>query len=55
MPCPINRIAGYFRVQIVMSCPVPAKMQRVLAIAREKGDLARGERVQVDVDPVSLL
>jgi len=55
MPCPINRIAGYFRVQIVMSCPVPAKMQRVLAIAREKGDLARGDRVQVDVDPVSLL
>ncbi|CAN5668647.1 primosomal protein N' [soil metagenome] len=55
MPCPISRIAGYFRVQIVMSCPLPSKMQRVLAIAREKGDLARGERVQVDVDPVSLL
>jgi primosomal protein N' (replication factor Y) len=55
MPCPISRIAGYFRVQLVMSCATPAKMQRVLAIAREKGDLARGERVQVDVDPVSLL
>ncbi len=55
MPCAISRIAGYFRVQIVMSCAMPAKMQRVLAIAREKGDLARGDRVQVDVDPVSLL
>jgi primosomal protein N' (replication factor Y) len=55
MPCPISRIAGYYRVQLVMSCAAPAKMQRVLAIAREKGDLARGERVQVDVDPVSLL
>jgi len=55
MPCPISRIAGYFRVQLVMSCAMPSKMQRVLAIAREKGDLARGERVQVDVDPVSLL
>ena len=55
MPCPIARIAGYYRVQIVLSSARAAAIQQVLAAVREKGDLARGERVAVDVDPVSLL
>jgi primosomal protein N' (replication factor Y) len=55
MPCAINRIAGYYRYQIVLLAASAAPLQRVLAIVREKGHLARNERIAVDVDPVSLL
>jgi primosomal protein N' (replication factor Y) len=55
MPCPIARIAGYFRYQIVLTSPRAAVLQSVLAQVREKGALARSERIAVDVDPVSLL
>ncbi len=55
MPCAINRIAGYFRNQIVMTSPNATRLQRILEAAREKGALSRSERVAVDVDPVSLL
>jgi primosomal protein N' (replication factor Y) len=55
MPCAIGRIAGYYRVQIVLSSLRSSRLQQVLAAVREKGDLARSERVAVDVDPVSLL
>ena len=55
MPCAISRIAGYFRNQIVLQAPAAAPLQRLLAAVRDKGHLARGERIAVDVDPVSLL
>jgi primosomal protein N' (replication factor Y) len=55
MPCAIGRIAGYFRSQIVMTSPSAARLQNILAAVREKGALARNERVAVDVDPVALL
>lgn len=55
MPCAISRIAGYYRNQIVLTAATPAPLQRLLAAVREKGHLARNERIAVDVDPVSLL
>ena len=55
MPCAISRIAGYFRNQIVMTAASAAPLQRVLAEVRDKGGLAKGDRIAVDVDPVSLL
>ncbi len=55
MPCAINRIAGYWRNQIVLQYAQAGPLQKVLAMVREKGHLARGERIAVDVDPVSLL
>ena len=55
MPCAINRIAGYFRYQIVLTSPSAARLQNVLAEVREKGELAKSDRIAVDVDPVSLL
>ena len=55
MPCAINRIAGYWRHQILLQAPQAGPLQAVLAAVRDKGHLARGERVAVDVDPVSLL
>jgi primosomal protein N' (replication factor Y) len=54
-PCAIGRIAGYFRSQIVLSSPSAARLQHVLSQVREKGALARSERIAVDVDPVALL
>lgn len=55
MPCPINRIAGYWRDQLILKSRSGARLQEVLAVVREKGLLAAGDRVAVDVDPVSLL
>ena len=55
MPCPISRIAGFHRNQIVMQSAQAAALQRVLAHVRKAGGLTKNERVAVDVDPVSLL
>jgi primosomal protein N' (replication factor Y) len=55
MPCAIGRIAGYFRYQIVLSSYRASSLQTVLADVREKGALAKSDRIAVDVDPVSLL
>src|SRR5207302_356596 len=55
MPCAISRIAGYFRYQIVLGSLRASSLQNVLAEVREKGGLARSDRIAVDVDPVSLL
>jgi primosomal protein N' len=55
MPCAISRIAGYFRTQIVLASPRASRLQQILAQVRERGSLARSDRIAVDVDPVSLL
>jgi primosomal protein N' (replication factor Y) (superfamily II helicase) len=55
MPCAISRIAGYHRQQIVLNSPSAAALQRVLAVMRQQGGFARGDRIAIDVDPVSLL
>ena len=55
MPCPISRIAGYGRQQILLRAATPQPLQKVLARVREAGHLATNDRVAVDVDPVSLL
>lgn len=55
MPCAVARIAGYYRAQIVLYAPDPRPIQQVLAALREKGSLAKSDRIAVDVDPVSLL
>jgi primosomal protein N' (replication factor Y) len=55
MPCAINRIAGYYRNQIVLTSPRAELLQRTLGLLREQGHLATSDRIAVDVDPVSLL
>ncbi len=55
MPCPISRIAGYYRNQIVMTSPRANQLQRVLAAVRQAKALAKSDKIAVDVDPVSLL
>ncbi|HEX4125796.1 MAG TPA: primosomal protein N', partial [Tepidisphaeraceae bacterium] len=55
MPCAIGRIAGYHRYQITLTAASPGALQKLLSAVREKGTLARNDRIAVDVDPVSLL
>jgi primosomal protein N' (replication factor Y) len=55
MPCPINRIAGYYRNQIVLASPRAESLQKVLAEIRRQKALAKSDRIAVDVDPTSLL
>ena len=55
MPCAINRIAGYFRHQIVLHAPRAEALQSLLAAVRGEGHLAKSDRIAVDVDPMSLL
>jgi primosomal protein N' (replication factor Y) len=55
MPCPISRIAGYWRDQVVLVSRSAPRLQAILALVREQGLLAAGDRIAVDVDPVSLL
>jgi primosomal protein N' (replication factor Y) (superfamily II helicase) len=55
MPCAISRIAGYFRNQIVLVSRRASLLQKVLLEVRDAGDLAKSDRIAVDVDPVSLL
>jgi primosomal protein N' (replication factor Y) len=55
MPCPISRIAGYHRDQIVLTAPTPGPLQKVLAAVRTTSGLTKAHQIAVDVDPVSLL
>lgn len=55
MPCPISRIAGYYRNQIVMQSARAETLQELLAVVRGESILWRPESVAVDVDPISLL
>ncbi len=55
MPCPISRIAGYFRNQIVLVSDKSERLQKVLAHVRQAKALAKSDRIAVDVDPTSLL
>jgi len=55
MPCPIGRIAGFHRQQIILYAPRAQELQRVLAALRGHRHLSTCQRVAVDVDPVSLL
>jgi len=55
MPCPINRIAGHHRWQIVLYCPTASPLQKLLLAARKSTGLTKTDSVAVDVDPVSLL
>jgi primosomal protein N' (replication factor Y) len=55
MPCPISRIAGYHRDQIVLTAATTRPLQKVLASVRTKSGLTKAHQIAVDVDPVSLL
>jgi len=54
-PCPIARLADRWRFQIELFGEASGPLQSLLAEARTRGLVVPGERVAVDVDPVSLM
>jgi primosomal protein N' len=54
-PSPIERIAGYYRVQIELTAPHAAAVQGLLATVRDAGLLTSDFHTAVDMDPISLL
>jgi primosomal protein N' (replication factor Y) len=55
MPCPISRVAGYFRVSVEMLAPSATVIQAALTAVRNLGLVKSDEHTAVDVDPVALL
>lgn len=55
MPCVMSKIAGYYRMQILLSAKEPMAIQTLLTAAREKGLFGKSERIAVDVDPIMLM
>jgi primosomal protein N' (replication factor Y) len=55
MPCPISRIAGFYRNQIVLQSPRAEMLQELLKAVRGEASIWRPESIAVDVDPISLL
>ena len=54
-PCPIGRIAGFFRQQIELIAPDAATIQKLLTGVRNARLLHADARTAVDVDPVALM
>ncbi|NJL32194.1 MAG: primosomal protein N', partial [Phycisphaerales bacterium] len=55
MPCPVSRVADFFRWQILMFAGDALSLQKVLGLLRQAGLLKSDARTAVDVDPVQLL
>ncbi|HVZ93824.1 MAG TPA: helicase-related protein, partial [Phycisphaerales bacterium] len=55
MPCPISRIAGYYRYAVEMLAPSAGPIQRALTKLRADGLVKSDAHTAVDVDPTALL
>lgn len=53
--CPLSRIAGFYRYEVVASAPGAGQLQHALADLRQRGLLKSDARTAVDVDPVSMM
>ncbi len=54
-PCPIGRINELYRSQVEIMAPSAANLSALLTEARDRSLLHLGERMAVDVDPLSML
>jgi len=54
-PCAISRIGGRFRMQLLILAQNAQVLRSVLLEARQRGIIVPGERVAVDVDPLTLM
>ncbi len=55
MPCPISRIAGYYRVAVELLAKDAPTIQSVLTHVRNLGLVKSDAHTAVDVDPIALL
>jgi primosomal protein N' (replication factor Y) len=54
-PCPISRIAGHHRLELLLFSQSRAAIQNILADARAKGLCKSDAHTAIDIDPISLL
>jgi len=54
-PCPIERVRGRWRWQLLLKCRAVKELTRVVAWARERVAQSAPVRVTLDVDPASML
>ena len=54
-PCAIERIAGFYRFEVLLTAPGRGLIQAVLASARAGGAVKSDAAMAVDIDPVALL
>ncbi len=54
-PCPIERVRGRWRWQLLLKCKAVKELTRVVAWARERVAQSAPVRVTLDVDPASML
>ncbi len=54
-PCPIERVRGRWRWQLLLKCRAVTELTRVVAWARERVAQSAPVRVTLDVDPASML
>jgi primosomal protein N' (replication factor Y) len=54
-PCPIERVRGRFRHQLLLKCRDVANLTRVVAWSRDRVAQSSPVRITLDVDPSSLL
>ncbi|MBM4013882.1 MAG: primosomal protein N' [Planctomycetes bacterium] len=54
-PCPIERVRGRWRWQLLLKCPQSTELTRVVAWARERVAQGAPVRITLDVDPGSML
>jgi primosomal protein N' (replication factor Y) len=55
VPCAIARIAGFHRIELVLTARRRAVIQEVLAALRSRGLLTSDAHTAIDVDPVAMM
>lgn len=54
-PCPISRISGQFRFEVVVIAPLASTIQRLLAELRRMYGVKSDSAIAIDVDPVAMM
>ena len=54
-PCPISRIAGHHRMEVLLFSSSRSAIQEVLGDARAQGLCKSDAHTAVDIDPISLM
>jgi primosomal protein N' (replication factor Y) len=54
-PCPISRIAGHYRFELLLFSQSRAAIQDILADARARGLCKSDAHTAIDIDPIALM
>lgn len=54
-PCPVSRIGGFYRLEILITSPARMAIQSLLADLRSRGLLVSDAHTAIDIDPIALM